>query len=364
MFQTISMNIYPTYACNLECTYCFQDNTKTEFGDVMDIQTVTDVMKKTVGYQHVNVNYIGGEPTLVGLEHLDKMHKAALKVLQANNTPCSFQMITNGVLLTQEWFDWADKNDIYFVVSYDGAGKKHPLTKKNLPLLAKKQSKHSIYTLADNVHTVVQRHNINHLTKTIDDLTQAGITKMFLVCDVELDQDNIEQYYRGLCQVWDYINDNRLGLYASLFMDLISYQSYRRTNEFPRRRYHFEMGSFNLGVEVHVMPNGLVRQTLPEVAGSYSHHSNYKHMYDYFASPIYTQYIQDWITSLTTKTGNKEVDDFITYTRDGGLFFFAKLSASNSLSKPYVPHINLMIRLSEYIVSKPINDRYYRKLLK
>lgn len=363
MFQNITVNLYPTYACNLECTYCFQDNTSTEWGDVMEMQTVTDVMKKTIGYQHVNINFIGGEPTLVGLEHVDAMLVAAKNVLTQQNQPHTIQMITNGVLLDEAWFKWADDNNVYIVVSYDGAGKKHPETKKILPMLAERQKGLPVYTLANNVHTVVQKHNLHKLHATVDDLVAAGITKMFLACDVTMDRRDSVLYYDKLCELWDYINDNNINLYASLFMDLISHQNYLRSGSMPKQRYHFEMGSFNLGVEAHIMPNGIVRQTLPEVDGVYYHHSRYDHLFDYFISTEYISYSQDWLTSLQVKTGDTEVDDFMSYTRGGGLFFFAKQSISEKLSQPYVPHVKLCLRLGEYITSKPINNRYYKKLL-
>lgn len=363
MFQNITVNLYPTYSCNLECTYCFQDNTSLEWGDVMDLQTVTDVMKKTVGYQSVNVNFIGGEPTLVGLEHVNNMYQEVKRVLTEQCQPFVCQMITNGVLMDETWFDWATTNNVYIVMSYDGAGKKHPETRRNLKHLAKMQKNLPVYTLANNVHTVVQKHNLNTLHKTMDELVANEITKMFLVCDIYMSKDDSILYYDKLCELWDYINDNNMPIYASLFMDVISYQSFLLTGKMPKQRYHFEMGSFNLGVEAHILPDGTVRHTLPELGSNHKHHSHYDHMFDYFTSNEYNGYSQAWLKSLTVKTGDAEVDKFIAYSRGGGLFFFAKEAIAESLSKPYIPNVKLMLRLGEYIVNKPINNRYYRKLM-
>lgn len=360
MFEHITLELYTTLECNLACPWCFQDKTQSAKRR-MSPELAEEAMRKAIGYKSVLVNFLGGEPMAVGFDRFKQLYDVCKAVAKEQGQQFKAQMITNGTLLDQDFFDWADKENFGVVMSYDGPGKKHPKTRKNLPKLAKLQKKSPVFMLENNIHMVVQEQNVDHLISTVDELVAAGITKVYIAHDVFLERDRVLYYLEKFKEMWDYINDNNLPIYFSYFMDLLSYHNYKNNGQI-KYRFQEEFGRYNLAQEVHVYPDGQVRQCLATVEGDYKNLSTYNHFYDYFVSPEYQGYIQAWLQSMKP-TGNKEIDEWITYTRGGSTFFFEKPHGGVNLINHNIANYQMLMQLGEYIVSKPINNRYYRKLL-
>ncbi|MCL6584492.1 MAG: SPASM domain-containing protein [bacterium] len=105
----LAVTILPTLACNLRCSYCLQDDLKaTDLS--MDQETcllvAAWVQKKMeeIRPRILNIVYYGGEPLLrlPTIYNLSRtLHEAAL----AKGITLEIQIVTNGVLLTEELVD-------------------------------------------------------------------------------------------------------------------------------------------------------------------------------------------------------------------------------------------------------------------
>lgn len=362
MFDTISLEVYTTYDCNLDCPHCFQDRRLMQ-GEVLSEETLELAIRKCVGYNTVWVNFVGGEPLLVGVDHIKRLYDVAVRVTQEQGQTLQTQIITNGVLLDEDFITWSANANMHVVMSYDGPGKQHAKARRNLPFLGKKQQKSPVFAMIDNIHMVVHEQNVDYLKKVVDEFVKSNITKVYIAHDVYLPRDRVEYFFEKFKEMWDYINDNNYPVYVSYFMDLLCYERYKRTGQ-STYRFQEEFGRYSLGREAHITPNGLVRPCLADLPTSdYKHLSEYNHIYDYFSSPEYNSYIQNWITSMQTSTGMTDIDEYISYTRGGSTFFFEKTHGGVNLVDHNISNYQMLMRLGEYMVSKPINNRYYRKLL-
>lgn len=360
MFEYITVELYTTLDCNLACPHCFQDKTQSAINK-MPLARVEEAIRKTVGYKNVFVNFLGGEPLMVGKQHLMDMFEVAQRVAKEQNQNFKSQLITNGVFVDDEFIQFATENKMSIVMSYDGRGKRHPKTRENLPKLAKMQANSPVFAMENNIHMVVHEQNVDHLLKAVDELVAAGISKVYIAHDVFLERDRVLHYLEKFKEMWDYINDNNLPIYFSYFMDLLAYHNFKKTGVI-KYRFQEEFGRYNLAQEVHLYPDGQVRQCLATVEGEYKNLAEYDHFYDYFVSPEYQGYVRAWLESMKP-TGDDKIDEWIKYTRGGSTFFFEKPHGGVNLINHNVSNYQMLISLGEYIVSKPINNKYYRKLL-
>lgn len=360
MFSSLSINFYPTLVCNLSCNYCMVDKTKSEV-DLMTLDTVDRIMRKTVGYKHIHLGYVGGEPLLVGSDYFKKLYERAVQHCKTNFQTYSSSMITNGTLLTPEFIEWADSVNLEIYMSYDGKGKRHPHTKKMLPYIAKIQEKKSDYAMANSVIMVVSENNIDHLVDAIDTLVANNISKVCTQIDINLSATRMPYFLERLKELWDYINDNQVPINVYTFMDLLSFEKSKIT-KFPKFRFNEEFGRYSLGSEVHVYPDEQVRPCMPSLNETYKHLKDYNHLSDYFYSPEYQSYISKWLLSMNIITGDAKIDEYIRYTR-GGAFIFDKPAGGVGFVGHNIPRLRLMIALGEYISSKPITQKVYQRLL-
>jgi uncharacterized protein len=72
------------------------------------------VVKRSGSY--VRVNFFGGEPLL----RFDLIQYVVDYIKTATEKPVKLDIVTNGTLLTQEFFDYAEENKIRISLSYDG----------------------------------------------------------------------------------------------------------------------------------------------------------------------------------------------------------------------------------------------------
>lgn len=360
MFGTIAVNLYPTLECNLSCNYCMVDKTKSA-EMLMSINTTQTAIRKTNGYQHVHLGFVGGEPLLVGEKHFKDLYQAGVDVCHSQMQRVSSGMITNGTLLTPEFIDWSREKNHYIFMSYDGKGKRHPHTKRMLPYIAEIQKQESVYSMSNAVIMVINDNNIDHLKEAIDDFLAAGITKVCNNIDINLPGERMPYYLDKLKDLWDYINQNELPIHLYTFMDLITYRKAIRTRV-PGLRFNEEFGKYNLGAEVHIYPDEQVRPCMPTLPGVFPQLRSFGHMSDYLLSSEYQAYIKQWIYSLNSITGDSELDEFIQYTR-GGMFIFDKHHGGVSLSGHNVPYLRLIVELSKYVTNNEIKHKVYRKLL-
>lgn len=360
MLTSISINFYPTLECNLSCNYCMVDKTVSKV-KVMTLVTVDQIMRKAIGYKHVHLGYVGGEPLLVGEGVFKQLYERAVQHCKNNFQTYSSSMITNGTLLTPEFIEWAESVNLEIYMSYDGKGKRHPHTKAMLPHIAKIQVNKSVYSMSNSISMVISHNNVDSLPQAIDALVKAGITKVCTNIDINLTAEQIPYFLDKLKELWDHINDNQIPIYLFTFMDLISYEKSKKTRN-PKLRFNEGFGRYSLGSEVHVYPDHQLKPCMPTITQAVMKLDEISHFSEYFLSEEYQKWIKLWVLSLSRITGDSELDEFINYSR-GGMFIFDKQASGTSLSDHNIPYLRLITQLGTYICSKEITQKVYARLL-
>jgi len=101
--------------CNLQCKYCMQHDIRNE-DKVKEInKDIYLFIKEKVDAQDgiIDIRFYGGEPLL----YYDKIVEI---VNNLKGTNCTYSIITNGKLLTEEKINWLNENDIRVAISWDG----------------------------------------------------------------------------------------------------------------------------------------------------------------------------------------------------------------------------------------------------
>ncbi|MFA0813691.1 dynobactin maturation radical SAM/SPASM protein DynA [Microbulbifer epialgicus] len=125
--------IKPTHACNLACTYCYNEDDRTKR---MSINTLESTIKNTCEYARAKnesgkVDFIwhGGEPMLVGLD----FYKQAIKFQERYKKSLKFEnvMQTNGTLIDSRWCDFFVEEKFHVSISIDGVKHVNDVTRIN-----------------------------------------------------------------------------------------------------------------------------------------------------------------------------------------------------------------------------------------
>lgn len=114
--------IKPTHICNLNCTYCYND-------DVRDPVMRPEVLERTIdqsfryarsgrGFSEVDFIWHGGEPTVPGLDFYRTV--ISLQERYAAGVRYKNSIQTNGVLLNEAWCAFLREHDFGVSISIDG----------------------------------------------------------------------------------------------------------------------------------------------------------------------------------------------------------------------------------------------------
>ena len=106
--------LHLTQRCNLRCKYCFMALGTGEMTEEVAKAAVDYAIKHSGKY--VRVNFFGGEPLL----RFDLIQYVTNYIKTATDKPTRLDIVTNGTLLSQEFFDFAVENKIRISLSYDG----------------------------------------------------------------------------------------------------------------------------------------------------------------------------------------------------------------------------------------------------
>jgi len=103
--EELCITIFSTFACNLKCTYCFQEHTrgKTSMKRNVSAAVVSWIIKEIdrTKPESLILSFFGGEP-LLNFDALEYISKLINKKARSIGIDLSFDVITNGTLLTQE----------------------------------------------------------------------------------------------------------------------------------------------------------------------------------------------------------------------------------------------------------------------
>jgi uncharacterized protein len=119
--------VKPTHLCNLDCTYCYNDDVRDP---VMKPSTLERVVEQTFRYveEHAKnrlVSFIwhGGEPTLPGVKFYERVSDLQDTYSMGLNYNNSIQ--TNGTLLDDRWLEFLSAHRYSVSISIDGPAELH-----------------------------------------------------------------------------------------------------------------------------------------------------------------------------------------------------------------------------------------------
>lgn len=119
--SSIAITLKPTNACNMRCRHCYHAETGFD-NKMLDINLAKKLIRlATKAYSHVEILFIGGEPTLWGLDNFAAIIEYENDLCKQNNKLTFKNTIqTNGLLLNQEWINFLKSNRFSVGISYDG----------------------------------------------------------------------------------------------------------------------------------------------------------------------------------------------------------------------------------------------------
>lgn len=172
--DTFAVWLHLTNQCNLSCSYCFiaKSNDHMDFGVLNKAAEKIMDSAFTHGYRKLAFTYAGGEPLLRFRELLDSAQAVRARAAR-KGMGVSFQVITNGTLLTERAIARLKEQDIKVIISIDGIGPYHDKTR----YFKNKQGSFS-YVMAgleraagnrvlDHVKVTISRHNVSEVPKMV-----------------------------------------------------------------------------------------------------------------------------------------------------------------------------------------------------
>ncbi len=119
-----AMCLLVAHTCNLNCSYCFASQGKFHGrSGLMDFETGKRALDFLVEHsgtrRNLEVDFFGGEP-LVNFDVCKKLVAYARSIEKEKNKNFRFTLTTNGVNVTDEVIEWANKECYNVVLSLDG----------------------------------------------------------------------------------------------------------------------------------------------------------------------------------------------------------------------------------------------------
>lgn len=113
-----SILIKPTHRCNLDCKYCYDKPHREKIKDDMSMEILDRTLKLLSEYTEcVTLIWHGGEPTLVGTEWYKKAYDEVFPKYPM--LEFKFDIMSNGINYTEEWYDLFEKYNIKPGASYN-----------------------------------------------------------------------------------------------------------------------------------------------------------------------------------------------------------------------------------------------------
>lgn len=125
------LTVICTYACNLNCQYCFYKDRQDEYQYTQGmlqpevlIETIHGLLEEyPEGIE--TIVFFGGEP-LLNFEAIKKVVPQIIELYKEKNVaPADFGIITNGTIMNQEIIDFLNEYKVILTVSIDGTKEIH-----------------------------------------------------------------------------------------------------------------------------------------------------------------------------------------------------------------------------------------------
>ena len=144
-----------TNACNLNCSYCFQENKAKDFLSKENADKIIKTIFSSKGDEHTIV-FFGGEPLLNFdvIKYMDKKFKSK------SNVKFNYSMTSNLVAVSDEMIDFIKNNEVSLSVSLDDTETTHNLNR---------------YSKNGNINS------FQETTKNLHKLLKAGVKKITII---------------------------------------------------------------------------------------------------------------------------------------------------------------------------------------
>jgi uncharacterized protein len=117
------LTLHLTRACNLRCSYCYSP---PQLGEDMTLETARQALEFGARHSHGSCGIVlfGGEP-LLRTQIIRQIIADAQIMHRAGHGQFHFKMTTNGLLLDEEFLQFAVANDLLIAMSLDGVRAAH-----------------------------------------------------------------------------------------------------------------------------------------------------------------------------------------------------------------------------------------------
>jgi|SRR3990172_1325701 len=125
--QVTDISLDMSGACNMGCTYCFENDIKSRIGRMSNetaMVTLDFVFRKTKGTRHIALHFGSGEP-LMRFDLLQKIVSEASERARKSSQQITFELTTNATLVTQEIACFLRDHPFNVRVSCDGPAHVH-----------------------------------------------------------------------------------------------------------------------------------------------------------------------------------------------------------------------------------------------
>jgi len=102
--KSLGLNIAPTMACNMACSYCRKPATEEQMSAATVEAILNYIEKNGKRLDHVDINWYGGEP-LLGIDIIEDISESVFDIGDEFGILYSSSLITNGLLLSREMVD-------------------------------------------------------------------------------------------------------------------------------------------------------------------------------------------------------------------------------------------------------------------
>lgn len=112
--------INPTDACNFQCIYCYESDSKCSMSEETQNAIISYVKKQIQNYDGLRISWFGGEP-LLRMDIIRRLSKEFMNICTSTRRKYLATITTNGYLLNSQIFDeLVSFHVIHFQITLDG----------------------------------------------------------------------------------------------------------------------------------------------------------------------------------------------------------------------------------------------------
>lgn len=262
-YDTLTITILPTDACNFSCFYCFEHKKGTHMSRSVQEKTVEFIKSHLTGCKKLKLCWFGGEPLL----ETNVIWDLSRKILNiCNEASCEYSafMVTNGSLINDDIIDNLQKYKIDTLqITIDGDEKLHNM--RRCTQKGEETFHHIMYNmkkLIDKRFNVICRINIdksnigsiNGLMEYLKNEFADNLSKLQISFGQILPIDRLDEWNTSVC-----LSDTEYSLYTNDYVDYMIDNGFNIPNMYPF--YPTPTANFCGGVQINsfvIRPTGVI----------------------------------------------------------------------------------------------------------